>query len=73
MSKPSATKDHLPKNSLNDSDDWDDLGSDDHYDSDTSNKSDRSKRKTGSKAKRVYERLQEDLRLKKLIGGDFDY
>lgn len=73
MSKPSATKDHLSKNSINDSDDWDDLGSDDHYDSDTSNKSDRSKRKTSSKAKRVYERLQEDLRLRELIGGDFEY
>lgn len=72
MSKTNVEKSRPSKKYSHDVDDWDDLG-DDEYDSDGPSKFDRSKRKISAEAKRLYERVQENLRLKALINGDFEY
>lgn len=72
MSKPNVDEGKSVKKYSIDSDDWDDLG-DDEYESDAPGKFDRSKRKINGEAKRLYERMQENLRLKALIYGDLGY
>lgn len=75
MSKSKTAKDRPSRKSINQSDDWDDQDQDgdDRYDSESPSRFDRSKRKSNGEAKRMYERMQENLRLKELIYSDFEY
>lgn len=75
MSKPNTAKDRSSGKSITESDDWDgqDQDGDDHYDSESPSRFDRSKRKLNGDAKRLYERMQENIRLKELINSDFEY
>ena len=75
MLKSNTAKDGPSGKSIDESDEWNDLDQDgdEHYYSETPSKFDRSKRKSNGDAKRLYERMQENIRLKELISGDFDY
>lgn len=75
MSKSNTAKNRPLRKSITVSDDWDDQDQDgdDHYDAETPSRFDRSKRKLNGEAKRMYERMQENLQLKELIYSDFEY
>ena len=73
MSKSNVTEGRLSRKSYDDSDDWDDVDGDEKYESVKPAKFDRSKRKINGNARRLYENIQDDLRLKALVDGDYWY